>query len=226
MAITLGPLPRAFTPLCVALLTTQLSAVLVEESTALSSVLTTMFLLASLLALKASRGLRAAATIGIVAIVLLRWASMSGPTESNAAKIAAAVLIAVYSALLAVHVLSAVLRERYLSFDAVSGAVATYLLVAHAFALSYFALEVGHRGSIEGIAIDARADGTVEGWPSAGFLYFSFVTLTTLGYGDLSPATSAARALVMLEATSGQFFFAVFVARLVGAMRPAELFRG
>lgn len=226
MVITLGRLPRAFTPLCAALLTTQLTAVLVVDSTALSSVLTTIFLVASLLALKASRRLRAAAALGIVTIVLVRWASISGPTESNAAKIAAAALIAVYSTLLAGHVLFAVLRERYLSFDAVSGAVATYLLVAHAFALSYFALEVGSRGSIEGIAIGVGADETVEGWPLASFLYFSFVTLTTLGYGDMSPATPAARALVMLEATSGQFFFAVFVARLVGAVTSAESSRG
>src|SRR5690606_5605416 len=72
MVITLGRLPRAFTPLCAALLTTQLTAVLVVDSTALSSVLTTIFLVASLLALKASRRLRAAAALGIVTIVLVR----------------------------------------------------------------------------------------------------------------------------------------------------------
>ena len=50
------------------------------------------------------------------------------------------------------------------------------------------------------------------------FLYFSVITLTTLGCGDIMPASPAARSLVMLEAMSGQFFFAVFVARFVGAM--------
>jgi hypothetical protein len=50
------------------------------------------------------------------------------------------------------------------------------------------------------------------------FLYFSVITLATLGYGDMVPASSIARSLVMLEAISGQFFLAVFVARFVGAL--------
>ena len=219
---TLRRHPRAFTPLCATLLTTQLSAVLVGASDVFSSVLTTIFLLASLLALKASRGLRAAAAVGIVVIALVRWTSIIAPAPSNDAKILAAVLIALYSALLASHVLAAVLREQHLSLDAVSGAVATYLLVAHAFALCYFALELGSRGSIDGIDLKADGGEAVEGWPLSSFLYFSFVTLTTLGYGDISPASPVARALVMLEATSGQFFFAIFVARLVGVVRGVE----
>lgn len=44
------------------------------------------------------------------------------------------------------------------------------------------------------------------------------LTLTTLGYGDMVPASGLARSLVMLEAMCGQFFVAVFVARLVGSM--------
>ncbi len=48
------------------------------------------------------------------------------------------------------------------------------------------------------------------------FQYFSFVTLTTLGYGDIVPKTSGASALCISEAIMGQFFMAVLVARLVG----------
>ena len=47
-------------------------------------------------------------------------------------------------------------------------------------------------------------------------LYFSFVTLTTLGFGDITPLTSAARSLCWLEAVVGQMFIAILVARLVG----------
>lgn len=218
-ACILRRLPRAFTPLCAALLATQLTAVVFEVSEVSSSILTTMFLLASLLALKASWRLRAAAAVGIVVIIVVRGMSIGGPAQSDGLKVLAAVLIALYSALLAGHVLTAVLRERDLSLDAVSGAVAAYLLVAHAFALCYFALEVFSRGSIDGVVLMTDAGDAVEGWPLSSFLYFSFVTLTTLGYGDMAPAAPVARALVMLEATSGQFFFAVFVARLVGAVR-------
>jgi uncharacterized membrane protein len=50
------------------------------------------------------------------------------------------------------------------------------------------------------------------------FLYFSVITLTTLGYGDMMPASPVARSVVMLEALLGQFFLAVFVARFVGSL--------
>jgi voltage-gated potassium channel Kch len=46
--------------------------------------------------------------------------------------------------------------------------------------------------------------------------YFSFVTLTTLGYGDITPASDLARLLAMMEAMLGQLFLVIIVARLVG----------
>jgi voltage-gated potassium channel Kch len=48
------------------------------------------------------------------------------------------------------------------------------------------------------------------------FVYFSFVTLSTLGYGDIVPATRGAQALASMEALIGQFYLTVLVARLVG----------
>lgn len=48
------------------------------------------------------------------------------------------------------------------------------------------------------------------------FMYFSFTTLTTLGYGDITPVSSFAMMLTNLEAMAGQLFLAIFVARLVG----------
>ena len=54
----------------------------------------------------------------------------------------------------------------------------------------------------------------LESFPE--FVYFSFVSLTTLGYGDISPATPIARFVVYLEAILGQFYLAIMVASLVG----------
>ena len=53
------------------------------------------------------------------------------------------------------------------------------------------------------------------------FQYFSFTTLTTLGYGDFTPVADGARAVAMIEAMSGQIFLATLVARLVSAFRPS-----
>jgi len=49
------------------------------------------------------------------------------------------------------------------------------------------------------------------------FVYYSFVTLTTLGYGDITPVRSVARSLSYLEAIAGQFYIAILVASLIGA---------
>lgn len=50
----------------------------------------------------------------------------------------------------------------------------------------------------------------------ATFTYYSYVTLTTLGYGDITPISTPARSLALLEAMMGQLYLAVLIARLVG----------
>jgi hypothetical protein len=55
-----------------------------------------------------------------------------------------------------------------------------------------------------------------EGRQRSVLTYFSFITLTTLGYGDITPGSGAARGLAMVEAIMGQFYIAVLVAELVG----------
>ena len=54
------------------------------------------------------------------------------------------------------------------------------------------------------------ADGALADW-----VYFSFVTLTTVGYGDITPVSTSARSLAMLEALTGQLYPAIIIARLV-----------
>lgn len=62
-------------------------------------------------------------------------------------------------------------------------------------------------------------DGEILTRETCNFLYFSFVTLTTLGYGDVIPIASLARALAILEAACGTLFVAVFIASLVSGQR-------
>ena len=53
--------------------------------------------------------------------------------------------------------------------------------------------------------------------------YFSFITLTTVGYGDIAPVSPVARSMAILEALAGQLYLAAFVARLVGAMSKPDV---
>lgn len=62
--------------------------------------------------------------------------------------------------------------------------------------------------------------GEANGFPLSTAIYFSFVTLATLGYGDVVPKTEVARGLAVFEAVGGQLYIAVTIARLVGARLP------
>ena len=91
------------------------------------------------------------------------------------------------------------------------GAICVYLLLGVIWALSYSVLELAVPGSFAGF--DAWSD---RGWDSE-WLYFSFVTMTALGYGDLLPISAAARAMAYMQAVFGQFYIAILVAGLVGS---------
>lgn len=118
--------------------------------------------------------------------------------------------------------LSSVLRAPHITTDSIFGALATYLLVGISFAMAFVAIEYAVPGSLEGIAhsADIGVDGATG--DIAPIVYFSFVTLTTLGYGDITPASTLVRHLALTEAVMGQLYLAVLVARLVGLKISAD----
>lgn len=89
------------------------------------------------------------------------------------------------------------------------GAVCVYLIFGIIFALLYYWLAALRPGAFSGVNGGAAANP----WD---FLYYSFVTLTTLGYGDITPQLPLARTMAYLEAVAGQFYVAILVAMLVG----------
>lgn len=99
-----------------------------------------------------------------------------------------------------------------ISSNRIVGAICVYLMLGVIWALSYGLLEAAIPGSFGGLTEGA----TSSSW-SPDWVYFSFVTLTTLGYGDVLPMTIFSRTLAFFEAIVGQFYLAVLVAGLVGA---------
>ena len=91
-----------------------------------------------------------------------------------------------------------------------TGAVCIYLMLGLGWALLYALLELLVPGSFNGVDIAVRT----SFWE---FVYFSFVTITTLGYGDVTPELPFAEVLAYMEAIVGQFYMAILVATLVGA---------
>jgi voltage-gated potassium channel len=94
--------------------------------------------------------------------------------------------------------------------NSLTGAVCVYLLLGLIWALIYKVLAyLWPVGSFQGISIQG------EGINIDTFLYFSFVTLTTAGYGDITPLNPMIRTLAYLEMITGQFYMAILVSGLV-----------
>jgi hypothetical protein len=104
-----------------------------------------------------------------------------------------------------------VYREGPVTGHRVRGAIAAYLLLALCFSLAYDLIEYVHPGSF------TLPLGGTQGMQtrSASFLYFSVVTLTTVGFGDIAAVHPVARSLVMVEALVGTLYPAILLARLV-----------
>lgn len=101
--------------------------------------------------------------------------------------------------------------------EKIFGALCAYLFIGVTFALLYAHIEFRQPGvyafSVPNqVALDS-ASSEVGLVPI--FIYYSFVTLTTLGYGDITPLTDAARTLAWIEALLGQLYLAVMVAGFV-----------
>jgi voltage-gated potassium channel Kch len=95
--------------------------------------------------------------------------------------------------------------------DRVVGAVVLYLLIGMLNAVAYYAIAIADPTAFN--------QGPIEPFALTKWIYFSFVTLTTVGYGDITPVTRLPRSIATLEALVGQLYPAVILARLVALPR-------
>lgn len=110
-----------------------------------------------------------------------------------------------------------ILTHREIDLNHLMGAMSAYLLLGLIWAALFAILRLFDPGALANV--DAAPGQPGE---AGQLLYFSFVTLTTLGYGDVTPVTPLARYLALLEAVVGQLFVAVLIATLIGRIaRPS-----
>ncbi len=124
--------------------------------------------------------------------------------------------------LITIVILRHILSIREVTFDTILGAICAYLILGIVWTMVYSLMELFTPGSFlhGGESISVGFFGTQE--PAiSNFIYYSFVTLTTLGYGDITPNSSPAAALSSLEAITGQFYIAILIARFVGLYTSA-----
>jgi len=103
-----------------------------------------------------------------------------------------------------------VLFSGVIDANKIVGAICIYLLMGLIWAMLYLLMAQAIPGAFNGLDQKEWYDNFSDA------AYFSYVTLTTLGYGDVTPATPLARFLVYMEAISGAFYMAVLVASLIG----------
>jgi hypothetical protein len=109
----------------------------------------------------------------------------------------------------AVNALRFTLKATSIKSGHIYAALSAYLLAGLSFGTLYWALERAWPGSL------VYGGAIVDRFSQADGVYFSFVTLATLGYGDFLPKTELARGLAILEAVAGQLYLGVMVARLL-----------
>jgi voltage-gated potassium channel len=114
---------------------------------------------------------------------------------------------ALYSVYITSLILLFIMRQTEITIEIIKAALCAYFLIGLMWSFVYLTIEVLLPGSFQ------FAPGTQPNHDQ--FIYFSFVTLTTVGYGDVTPISNGARSLAILEAVMGQFYLAVTVARLV-----------
>jgi hypothetical protein len=171
-------------------------------------------------AMNASRASRGTIRItSIVMVVVTLGAVGAVPAGSGGAGLRGASFLvsATLAAAAPIVIVRGLVRRPLIDFHTVLGALCVYVLIGMLFAYVYAA--IGTLGSGTFFAQDVHA--TIS-----DYLYFSFVTLTTVGYGDLTAAGGLGRATAVLEALLGQIYLVTVVAVLVGAIgrrpRPAR----
>lgn len=139
-----------------------------------------------------------------------------------AINMAGQVLAVLFFIFMIVIILGQVLRGKSVTTDMIYGAVCVYFLIGIAWAFLFTAIEIHNPGSF---LVDQLPLSTTESkFPH--FLYYSFVTLISLGLGDISPASYISRTFTYIEAIMGQFYMLILIARLVGLHIAGTIKRG
>jgi hypothetical protein len=147
----------------------------------------------------------------LIPTLILLWLDI--PTKDNWYNLisnASPVLLFSYIAHL---ILMDLIRAKKIDPDMIAGGISIYFMIGLVFAFIYAALFNFNPGNFD--VSELLLHQTSE-YDENIFIYFSYVTMTTLGYGDVTPVTTLARVLVQMETLLGQLFLAIFIARLVG----------
>jgi hypothetical protein len=207
-----------FLPLLVALLGLLVAAPLVEEWPLITTGLVSLVLIAGAFAVHHNPLLRKAVILALVMVLGVRWLAQAYGERHHAMVVGSHLMSGSYLLMLGAICMAVVLSREQITRDTVVGAVCGYILVAYVFAFGYAILEDLRPGSFTWSTNPPAHGAAGLGDLTQEFVYFSFVTLTTTGYGEIVPASRGARSLAIIEMLAGPLYLAAFVARMVAVM--------
>jgi Ion channel len=153
----------------------------------------------------------AAAAASLVALAAAVDFAVEGSVPALLAAIANGLLVAFAPMVIAAAIVRNVREEGAVRLATLSGVLSIYLLVGMFFSFLYGAIQTADDGGFfTQVSDPERSD----------FLYFSYITLSTTGYGDLTPAADLGRTLAVTEALFGQIYLVTIVALIVANLRP------
>jgi Ion channel len=153
----------------------------------------------------------AAAAATLVALAAAVDFAVEGSVPALLGAIANGLLVAFAPVLIGGAIVHNVREVRGVTLPTLSGVLSIYLLVGMFYSFLYAAVQAADDGGFFAQVSDPeRSD----------FLYFSYITLSTTGYGDLTPAADVGRTLAVTEALFGQIYLVTIVALIVANLRP------
>lgn len=173
-------------------------------------VLYTLVLLTAVHAASDNRRIRIVAFASAALAILLMWVNAADPSSLGRV-VGMSLFVAVNFAVIGL-VLRRVVQAPTVTTEILCAGIALYLLVGVTWALTYIVMDTINPGAFADLSPTVA-----KGWTD--FLYFSFATLTTLGYGDISPDLPFARIWAVTEAVTGVLYIAILVARMVSLYR-------
>ena len=171
-------------------------------------------LLSALSTLNLSKGYLVLGILLALPALVSRWIlqfEQNGPLEMIVAVTASAFIMVTVIGLMR-HLFSV----KDVTFDTISAAVCAYLLIALGWAFIFALVELEDPASFSsGLLVKHAVVGSALLATMNNAIYYSFVCLTTTGYGDIAPLSEVTRTLSILESVTGQMYLAILIARLV-----------
>jgi hypothetical protein len=181
--------------------------------------LATLVICMGVFAVGARRRTLVVATILVVPAVVVNWLYHLWPAHFPLEAVLAARLV--FLAFVVARLLVFILRAPKVDSEVLCAGISVYLLIGLVWALAYVIVS---KQDPKAFAFSAPRD-LSDGMTRFNAFYYSFMTLTTVGYGDITPVSKVARMLAVMESMSGTLFVGVLIARLVSlysAPSPAE----